>query len=328
MDEFDLSDSVPLQIETCQKLLVWCQTERRDILKRSLEAILIKRYLTCGSFSDAISLITSLSKELKKLDDKVGLMEVQLLESRTFFHLKNIPKAKAALTSARASANSIFCPPNLQAALDMQSGILHAEEKDFKTAYSYFYEAFDAYFNMSNYEAIHALKYMILCKIMLNSTDEIQAILAGKSAIKYGGPSIDALKQIAVAYKNRSLAQFDLAMKSNKAVLLDDPIIRSHLTDLYETLLEQNILRVVEPYTVIEVEHIAKVVGLERSMIEKKISQMILDNVLFGVIDEGNGCLELYEIEQKNVTFENLLGTVQQADLVLDALFEKSKKIL
>lgn len=57
----------------------------------------------------------------------------------------------------------------MPAFLFFSTGIIHAaEEKDWKTAYSYFYEAFEGYDSIDNPKAITALKYMLLCKIMLN----------------------------------------------------------------------------------------------------------------------------------------------------------------
>jgi 26S proteasome regulatory subunit N6 len=119
-------------------------------------------------YHESLGLISLLLKELKRLDDKMVLVEVQLLESRVCYALRNIPKARAALTSARTSANAIYCPPLLQAALDMQSGILHSEEKDYKTAYSYFFETFEGFSSQEDPKAVLAIKYMLLCKIMLN----------------------------------------------------------------------------------------------------------------------------------------------------------------
>ena len=54
------------------------------------------------------------------------------------------------------------------------------------------------------------------------------------------------------------------------AELSSDPTIRSHLAALYDTLLEQNLLRIVEHYSVVEIDDVARQVGQGRQSVEAK----------------------------------------------------------
>jgi len=322
-----IENTLPQQVEICKESIDWAISEKSIFLKQSLQTRLVSLYLDNKMYHEALSLIDELLRELKRLDDKNVLMEVQLLESRVCHALRNLPKSRAALTSARTSANAIYCPPLMQAALDLQSGILHAEEKDYKTAYSYFYETLEGYSSQDDPRAVLALKYMLLCKIMLNLSDDVMTITNSKLADKYQGRSIEAMVAIATAHKNRSLKEFEKALSTYQDELGNDIIIRSHLGTLYDTLLEQNLSKIIEPFSCVEIAHVAKLIDLPASQVESKLSQMILDKVFSGILDQGAGCLIVFEEQPIDKTYETALETIKSMSNVVESLYDKAAQL-
>jgi len=314
-------------IQLCQECIEWAKEDKRTFLRQSLEARLTALYVDSKKYTEALQLGSRLIKELKKLDDKALLMEVQLLESRTYHSLGNIQKSRAALTSARTTASGIYCPPKLQASLDMQSGILHGEENDFKTAYSYFYEGFEGFDSIDHPKAVLGLKYMLLSKIMLKVPEDVQAVVSGKLALKYAGPHVEVMKEIASASSNLSLKQFQDVLNKYKHELQDDLIIKRHFKKLYDNLLEQNLMRIIEPYSRVEIAHVSDLIQLDLPTVERKLSQMILDQKLNGILDQGSGVLIIFEEVPKDTTYENTLEVIGQMGKVVDALYKKAQSL-
>jgi 26S proteasome regulatory subunit N6 len=113
-----IPDSLSLQMKLCEDSIEWCKEENRTFLRQKLELKVAQLYLDTSKFHDAIAIIDNLLSEVKKLDDKQQLVEIQLLEAKVYYRLENIPRAKASLTAARSCSNSIYCPPVLQADID------------------------------------------------------------------------------------------------------------------------------------------------------------------------------------------------------------------
>merc|ERR1712018_670630 len=324
----DPLDSGENEVQLCKECIEWAKEERRTFLRQSLESRLIGLYYDTNRYKDALALGGTLLKELKKLDDKNLLVEVQLLESQVYQALSNLPKARAALTSARTTANSIYVPPKVQAQLDLQAGILHAsEERDFKTAFSYFYEAFEGFDSVEDPMAIMALKYMLMSKVMLNLPDEVTNLVSGKLALKHAGPELEAMKAVALSAKNRSLSDFQAAVKTYKVQLEDDLIVSKHLDSLYNSMLEQNLCRIIEPYSKVQVDYVADKIGLPKSEVEKKLSQMILDKKFLGILDQETGVLIIFTSESRDKTFDDVIDAVSAMNAVVDRLYQSAKKL-
>jgi len=316
------------EVQLCKECIEWAKEERRTFLRQSLESRLVGLYFETERYQEAIALGSILLKELKKLDDKNLLVEVQLLESKTYHALGNLPKARAALTSARTTANSIYVPPKVQAQLDLQSGILHAsEERDFKTAFSYFYEAFEQYDSVEDKNALTALKYMLMSKIMLRTPEEVQNIVSGKLALKYSGSDIEAMKLVAQASKNRSLADFQITVDKYTRELKEDKIVERHLDSLYQTMLEQNLCRIIEPYSRVQVKFVAEKINLPENQVEKKLSQMILDKKFQGILDQETRVLIIFEATERDETYDNVIETISAMSKVVDRLYQAAQKL-
>lgn len=62
-------------------------------------------------------------------------------------------------------------------------------------------------------------------------------------------------------------------------------------------------------------------------LIEQKLSQMILDKILNGILDQGEGVLIVFEETNFDKIYETTIETIQCMGKVVDTLYKKAKKL-
>jgi len=324
----NIENALEAQIEMCRDCIAWCEQENRNLLKQQIETKLSEYYLESKKYQMALQLIAKVTKDVKKIDDKHLLVEVHLIESRIQHALRNIAKAKAALTACRAAANSIYIGPLMQAQVDMQAGRLSSEERDYKTSFSYFYEAFEGFDGLKDPRAPLALKYMLLSKIMNDMPSDVNALMSGKLALKYAGKSIDAMKAVADAYKDRSLQKFEeVVHRQFQSEIEEDIVVNHKLQELSDKLLEQNLQRLLEPFDRVQISHIAQLIHLPLETVLRKLSQMILDEKFNGILDQGAGAVLVFADQPDDKSYSYADETVDVLSGVVDKLFDKTKDL-
>jgi len=233
-------------VDLCLHIIKWCEAENRSFLRMRIETNLAELNFKLQKYTDAIDILNKLTYELKKKEDKQLLVESQLVESKVYHALENLPKAKAALTAVKTIANSIYIVPQLQAEIDQMSGLIAADEKDYQTAYSYFYETFEGYRSMNETEkAGYAFKFMLFSKIMSRQSEDSLALINSAVSLKYQSRHVEAMKEVALANKQQNLLAFQKCATVYERELFQDMVISRHFGFLYNNLLEDNLKKII-----------------------------------------------------------------------------------
>jgi 26S proteasome regulatory subunit N6 len=273
-------------------------------MKNRIQTRLAEVHFINGYQIQALDVVTKTLVDLKRYEDNLGLIILQLIESKIHYANKGITKAKAALTSVKTLCTKVYIEPRLQASIDMHAGIIAAHEKDYNLAYSYFYESFDVY-NLHTVrktnKALKCLQYMLLCKIMNGNIDDVNAIIISKQAQKYLGKEVAALKSVEEAVRQKSVHLLISNIDKHSEALKKDPIIVYHLQNLHHELLEKNLIKIIQPYSVVEIDFITHQLQLSMNEVIIKLSQMILDKKINGILDQGRGSLIIYDEIVSNV---------------------------
>ena len=152
-------------------------------------------------------------------------------------------------------------------------------------------------------------------------------MISSRQGVKYAGQGIEAMSAIASAAMSRSLKEFQAVLVKYHDELQSDLLIKHHLHILQEQLLESNLIRIIEPYSCVEISHIARLMEMDIPLVEKKLSQMILDAKFQGILDQGKGQLIVYEDSKKDMAMEKGLEVIANMDNIVSSLFERSKLV-
>ena len=107
---------------------------------------------------------------------------------------------------------------------------------------------------------------------------------------------------------------------------MDDFVISRHFNYLYNNLLEDNLKKIILPYSEVQIDFVAKQIDLPVQRILRKLSEMILDEKINGTLDQGRNCLILFEEDEPTEMFEHAIDTFTNLDSVLDSLYDKTQK--
>ncbi|KAM0788730.1 hypothetical protein ACM66B_002822 [Microbotryomycetes sp. NB124-2] len=217
-------------------------------------------------------------------------LEVYALEIQMYGETKNNKKLREIYEKSQR-VRSAIPHPRIQGVIRECGGKMYMSEKDWDKAQIDFFEAFRAYDEAGSPQRIQVLKYLVLAHMLMDSS--INPFDSQETKPYKNDSQISAMTDLVAAYQRRDVHEAEKILRDNKATIMDDPFIRYYIDDVLRSLRTQWILEIIKPYTRIEIDYLARQLGISSDEIESILVSLILDGKVQGRIDQVLRRLEL-----------------------------------
>ncbi|KAF9204282.1 COP9/signalosome complex subunit Csn2 [Haplosporangium sp. Z 27] len=218
------------------------------------------------------------------------LLEIYALEIQMYTATKNSKKLKE-LYQLCLSVKSAIPHPRIMGVIRECGGKMHMSEKEWDQAQTDFFESFRNYDEAGSFQRIQVLKYLVLANMLMES--QINPFDSQETKPYKNDPQIVAMTNLVSAYQREDIREFEKILRDNRATIMDDPFIRDYIDDVLKNIRTQVLIRLIKPYTRIEIQFISRQLNIPAQDVEDLLVGLILDKKIAGHIDQVNQRLEL-----------------------------------
>jgi len=203
---------------------------------------------------------------------------------------KNNKKLKA-LYEQSLHIKSAIPHPLIMGVIRECGGKMHLREGEYEKAHTDFFEAFKNYDESGSPRRTTCLKYLVLANMLMKSG--INPFDSQETKPYKNDPEILAMTNLVSAYQNNDINDFEKILKTNRQNIMEDPFIREHIEDLLRNIRTQVLIKLIKPYTRIQIPFISKELNIDALEVENLLVSCILDSSVQGRIDQVHQVLEL-----------------------------------
>jgi len=229
------------------------------------------------------------SAESRSFSNSTHLMEIYALQIQLYSRLKDNRMLREIFSKAMRVQGGIPHPRTL-ALIQELGGKMHMASQEYEAACTTFFQAFKSYDEAGDVARLRCLKYLVLASMLdassINPFDSQEVRPYKKD------PEITAMTNLVDAFHSNDIKKFEGILDRNEGKVMDDEFIREYISDLRTTIRKQVLLQVVQPYTRISLQALAKELnGISIKDVESLLVPLILNGKLQGRINQVEGIL-------------------------------------